>query len=492
MQPRHRGRLSASCVRLAPPSPPAPGALSHRARTPAIARRPRRIDPRARRRRRTNQLAHAGASSTRPAARRRRRRRRPRPRSIPRRAPARAPEQRCDRRRGLTRSRPRRGLGGDAAERRGSSPFARPPAINTASRTAAIAASAAWTFVAFELSRNRTPSTSATASPRWAAGSNAAARHGRPRARRRSERGHGGRGVLAMPCAFAVDRAELDRAVGPPVSNVSPSNPTSGPPAAGCPRRTNAARRARHANRRRLRVVAGRAAAMAAAVSRGAPCAQRWFGAGTPAARGPDVGFEGDTLLTRGPVGPVELGSVDGERAGYREDAAAAAAAALAYGVEPDAIAAGIAAFAPAAHRGEVVAEIDGVRFIDNSKATNVHAALAAIAEVRDAVLIAGGRAKGQDLEPRWARAPATCVAVVAMGEASGRDRRRCSAGSSRSRRRARSRTPSGRVRAADPSGRRAARARRARAGISSRPTSSAETGSPRPRADWRRGAAHG
>ena len=41
-----------------------------------------------------------------------------------------------------------------------------------------------------------------------------------------------------------------------------------------------------------------------------------------------------------------------------------------------------------------------GVRFIDNSKATNVHAAIAAIERVEHAVLIAGGRAKGVDLSP--------------------------------------------------------------------------------------------
>ncbi len=33
----------------------------------------------------------------------------------------------------------------------------------------------------------------------------------------------------------------------------------------------------------------------------------------------------------------------------------------------------------PKQHRGDVVALVDGVRFVDNSKATNVHAALAAI-----------------------------------------------------------------------------------------------------------------
>ena len=57
------------------------------------------------------------------------------------------------------------------------------------------------------------------------------------------------------------------------------------------------------------------------------------------------------------------------------------------------------------------------MRFLDNSKATNVHAASAAITAVRDAVLIAGGRAKGQDLSALRATA-ANLRAVVTMGEA--------------------------------------------------------------------------
>ena len=59
-----------------------------------------------------------------------------------------------------------------------------------------------------------------------------------------------------------------------------------------------------------------------------------------------------------------------------------------------------------------------GVSFVDNSKATNVHAAIAAIDVVRDAVLIAGGRAKGADLSPLRSRAD-HLRAVVVMGESS-------------------------------------------------------------------------
>ncbi|HSL12086.1 MAG TPA: UDP-N-acetylmuramoyl-L-alanine--D-glutamate ligase [Actinomycetota bacterium] len=151
-----------------------------------------------------------------------------------------------------------------------------------------------------------------------------------------------------------------------------------------------------------------------AAISATAPCATCWFRAGAPGAG--EVGYRGDRLVAR--IGDeVDLGAVDAARAGFREDAAAAATAALAFGAAADAIAMGIAAFEPARHRGETVAVVDGVRFVDNSKATNVHAAIAAIDGVTDAVLIAGGRAKGTDLSSLASRAD-RLRAVVALGEA--------------------------------------------------------------------------
>jgi len=160
--------------------------------------------------------------------------------------------------------------------------------------------------------------------------------------------------------------------------------------------------------------VGNRDDAAAAAVSAEAPCPVRWFGMGSPSLG--DVGYEGDVLVARLPGGDAMLGSIDPERAGYREDAAAAAAAALAFGVEPAAVAEGLATFEPGAHRGEVVVEVAGVRFIDNSKATNVHAATAAVAGIRDGVLIAGGRAKGQDLGPLRTVADRLRT-VIAIGE---------------------------------------------------------------------------
>jgi UDP-N-acetylmuramoylalanine--D-glutamate ligase len=153
----------------------------------------------------------------------------------------------------------------------------------------------------------------------------------------------------------------------------------------------------------------------ARAVSETASCTRRWFRMG-----GPDddtVGYRDGVLTAIVDRRTVAFGAIDDSRAGYREDAAAAAAAALAFGVATEAVTAGLAAYDPPAHRGEEVVVVDDVRFLDNSKATNVHAALAAIGGVDDAVLIAGGRAKGQDLAPLL-RGVAHLRAVVAIGEA--------------------------------------------------------------------------
>ena len=135
-----------------------------------------------------------------------------------------------------------------------------------------------------------------------------------------------------------------------------------------------------------------------------------------------------------------------------------------------------------APHRGQVAAVVDGVRFVDDSKATNVHAALAAIDGVDDAVLIAGGRAKGVDLSPLATRA-ARLRAVVAIGEAAPEHRprlrgshARCTHGRvDRGRRARRVRRSRGRAGAS-------CSRRRVRAGISSATTPSAGTGSRRRR----------
>jgi UDP-N-acetylmuramoylalanine--D-glutamate ligase len=162
--------------------------------------------------------------------------------------------------------------------------------------------------------------------------------------------------------------------------------------------------------------VGNRDDARAAALSEAAPCDRVWFGSAEP---GPgETGYRGSDLVSR-IGGDASLGPVDPARgAGFRADAAAAAAATLAFGLRPSSVAQGIESFTPLPHRGEVVASLHGVRFVDDSKATNPHAVLAALDGLRKVVLIAGGLAKGVDLSP-LASAASSLDAVVAIGEAS-------------------------------------------------------------------------
>jgi UDP-N-acetylmuramoylalanine--D-glutamate ligase len=76
-------------------------------------------------------------------------------------------------------------------------------------------------------------------------------------------------------------------------------------------------------------------------------------------------------------------------------NALAAAALADAYGIERAVITAALAAYTPGAHRNETVAQVGGVRYVDDSKATNPHAAAASLAAYPTVVWIAGGLNKG-------------------------------------------------------------------------------------------------
>jgi UDP-N-acetylmuramoylalanine--D-glutamate ligase len=76
-------------------------------------------------------------------------------------------------------------------------------------------------------------------------------------------------------------------------------------------------------------------------------------------------------------------------------NALAAAALARAHGVPQAAVRAGLAGFRPDGHRIATVAEADGVTWIDDSKATNPHAAQSSLAGYEPVVWVAGGLAKG-------------------------------------------------------------------------------------------------
>ena len=80
-------------------------------------------------------------------------------------------------------------------------------------------------------------------------------------------------------------------------------------------------------------------------------------------------------------------------------DALAAAALARAAGVDAEAVAAGLRAYSPGAHRIVTVAEADGVTWVDDSKATNPHSAEAALTSLPrgTGVWICGGDTKGAE-----------------------------------------------------------------------------------------------
>jgi UDP-N-acetylmuramoylalanine--D-glutamate ligase len=79
-------------------------------------------------------------------------------------------------------------------------------------------------------------------------------------------------------------------------------------------------------------------------------------------------------------------------------DAAAAGRAALEMGAAAPGVTAALHQFRPPSHRREVVGTWDGVTWVDDSKATNPHAAVAAIRAYPAVILIAGGRNKGLDV----------------------------------------------------------------------------------------------
>ncbi|MFL5817158.1 MAG: UDP-N-acetylmuramoyl-L-alanine--D-glutamate ligase [Conexibacter sp.] len=107
-----------------------------------------------------------------------------------------------------------------------------------------------------------------------------------------------------------------------------------------------------------------------------------------------------------------------------RENAMAAAAVALARGVDPDAVRAGLRSFRGVAHRLEPIAELDGVAYVNDSKATNVDSTLVALRSYPShppgVHLIAGGRTKAQDFSPLAPLVAERCASVHLIGEGAG------------------------------------------------------------------------
>jgi UDP-N-acetylmuramoylalanine--D-glutamate ligase len=97
-------------------------------------------------------------------------------------------------------------------------------------------------------------------------------------------------------------------------------------------------------------------------------------------------------------------------------DALAAAALARAVDVPPHAVADALAGFRVGRHRAEVVGVVDGVTYVDDSKATNPHAAQASITAYPRVVWIAGGLLKGASVDELAAAVANRLVGAVLIG----------------------------------------------------------------------------
>ncbi len=100
------------------------------------------------------------------------------------------------------------------------------------------------------------------------------------------------------------------------------------------------------------------------------------------------------------------------------ENVMAAYAACSLLGVSAEVANKALASFSPPAHRCELIAEVDGVEYINDSKATNLHALDSALrSQSRPIVLIAGGKEKGLEYADLLERLSTTTKAVVVFGE---------------------------------------------------------------------------
>jgi UDP-N-acetylmuramoylalanine--D-glutamate ligase len=125
-----------------------------------------------------------------------------------------------------------------------------------------------------------------------------------------------------------------------------------------------------------------------------------------------------DRAFAADPAGEVllEAGALQVSGPHNTVNALAAAALARAAGVPAEAVGRGLAGFRGGAHRNVLVATVGGVDYVDDSKATNPHAAGASLAAYPRVVWIAGGLLKGADVDPLVAAVAPRLAGVVLLG----------------------------------------------------------------------------
>jgi UDP-N-acetylmuramoylalanine--D-glutamate ligase len=157
--------------------------------------------------------------------------------------------------------------------------------------------------------------------------------------------------------------------------------------------------------------------AQAAACSRSAPCQVAWFREREPEPG--QVGVVGGSIVARG-FGPAAidaaLGPLPFDAPRFHADAAAATAACLAFGLDAASVSAALAGFRIPPHRGQQVDVVGGVRFIDDSKATNPHAAQSSLQAYDPVVWVAGGLAKGASFDDLVVAVRGRLRGVVLLG----------------------------------------------------------------------------
>ena len=136
-----------------------------------------------------------------------------------------------------------------------------------------------------------------------------------------------------------------------------------------------------------------------------------------------EIGLVEDLLVDRAFVADpmeaamfCELNEVQPTAPHSVSNALAAAGLARAIGIDNEVIRSAIKKFRPGRHRIELVLEQNGIRWIDDSKATNPHAAQASVMSELSVVWIAGGLAKGAEMSDLIAQVGSRLRAVVLIG----------------------------------------------------------------------------
>src|SRR4051812_21274062 len=152
------------------------------------------------------------------------------------------------------------------------------------------------------------------------------------------------------------------------------------------------------------------------------PLALARAGAVTFGGPGADLEHTGDALRWRGDH-LIDVAAIRLRGAHNLENAMAAAAAALADGVDPDDVRSGLGTFAGVPHRLEEVAERDGVLYVNDSKATNVGAAIVGIEAFEPGTVhaILGGSVKGGSFAGLRPALASRAKAAYLIGESSDR-----------------------------------------------------------------------